>query len=180
MLQVHANRVYDWQHVHFVKGLPDGPINLRFSAQGIHQAGIPTGTFELIHGSTRHPHHVSLGLSGIKQGLNFSDTGVYENGDVLISGVIKIHSETIKALKFEVSYQLDVASLDWTKYEFLSLDEAITAKPEDVRSLTLSSATLFMITSERGALRRLSTIPPLMTCNQVAGMIFVKMNLTKC
>ncbi len=123
----------------FLSEYEEGTVTFRLNVRGIHNQGMPTGTFTFEAGKTGAPLHLHLYLDGIDSAWDFYGTVCFENTWVLVTGTLKHGWENKPPIPLNIAKRFDVDSLDWKSYRFSSMDETVGAKPEDVRFLTLTN-----------------------------------------
>ena len=157
-LHVQTSNIQKWQKKELLKDSSDGKLSLQFSARAIHKSGVPTGQFEIQKDTTGAPYHLRTDFKGLKSRLNFDGTITFKDGWVGINGSLKPSRETTPIFNIEAYYRLDLSTLDWSKYQFHSLEEALSAKPQDVRFLNITEASNSSLPPEVLAFTNLETL----------------------
>lgn len=116
----------------------DGVVTIEINAKGIHQEGIPTGELHFEEGKTNAPLFLYSRIKGFDYRLDFNGTVKFEAGWLLLEGQMT-KSYHNKSFPITVCKKFDLFRLQWKDYRFTSLSETVTAKPEEVRFLSIEN-----------------------------------------
>lgn len=108
----------------------------RLRAYGIHQRGLPTGTFSFDLGYC-DDLGISLRNEGWNFALEFSGQLVMEGGWLRLEGCLTAPIESAPRFDVLIQQPFDPSTLDWTNYRFCTLAEASSADPAGVCHLEL-------------------------------------------
>jgi len=117
---------------------PDGSVSLTIPAKGIHQNGIPTGSIRFEEEKTNAPLFLHARSEGFDYRLAFDGVVTFKEGWVLLSGEMT-KSYHDKSFPIQIAKKFEVGSLQWKDYQFTSMAETATAKPDDIRFLYLQN-----------------------------------------
>ena len=138
-LRVKTDNVLKWQEKKLLDDYRIDKISLQFSARGIHQSAIPTGQFKIQEDKTNAPYFLHLRKEGFEYSLDFFGTITFKEGWVGFNGYLKPPYSAEPIFGIEVYYKFDVSTLDWSNYQYQSLEETQSAKPQEVRFLTITN-----------------------------------------
>ncbi|WP_369934481.1 DUF1963 domain-containing protein [Xanthomonas tesorieronis] len=115
----------------------DTKVYFRFSAKGIHRAGIPTGRIRFE--DDREPDHQAyLWSGGLRHDLKLWGELVLEQGWVGFSGYLQAHGAGHR-YPVRIARKLATDALDWSNYRFTSMEEASSAPAGVPHHLHLSN-----------------------------------------
>ncbi|TLF43232.1 DUF1963 domain-containing protein [Maribacter aurantiacus] len=118
----------------------DGEVQISIPAKGIHTSGIPIGQIEFAEGKSNAPYYLYTRIEGFKYDLDFNGVVKFEAGWILIDGeMAKTYHDRKYPLR--IAKKIDLQGLDWSNYQFQSMEETETANPELVRFLVLENPT---------------------------------------
>lgn len=116
---------------------PGEGLGFRLNCAGIHQHGIPTGSFQFRYGKSED-RNTYLWDDGWQYSLEFTGTVTLAEGWVGMNGYLSKEYEDTRPYEVEIYKRLELERLDWSNYKFLSLEETEGAKIDDVRHLQLA------------------------------------------
>lgn len=131
------------KHSHILDDYSEGEVYLDFSLKGVYQDGVPAGTFKLEADKTS-TYDCSFWKGGFYYNLEFYGTLTLRAGWVLLNG-------NFSGITGNARYPVEVAkkipegtleTLDWSKYRFTSIEEALPAPAGLVRYLYLKNPDL--------------------------------------
>ncbi|RKR14046.1 uncharacterized protein DUF1963 [Maribacter vaceletii] len=116
----------------------DGRIEIVIPAKGIHKNGLPDGQLLFNEGKTNAPLFLHSRLKGFNYRLDFNGTVIFKKGWLLMAGEMT-KSYHNKSFPIQLAKKMEVESLNWSNYQFISLKETETASPNDVCFLNLEN-----------------------------------------
>lgn len=116
----------------------DGKITLQIPAKGIYENGVPTGRMVFEEGKTNAPLFLHTRFQGFDYRLDFNGTVEFKEGLLLVAGEMT-KSYHNKVFPIHLAKKITINNLDWSNYQFTSLEELQTAKPETVRHIALEN-----------------------------------------
>jgi uncharacterized protein YwqG len=127
-------REKDFEHI--VNDYDNGQVHLWFSMKGIHNAGIPAGTFNL-EKDREKKFACSLSKGGFHYSLELTGTLTLTNGWIGFEGYFQDIMQT-HVYPVKIAQKIPVEDLQWMHYRFTSMAEVTSAMPENVHHLQLS------------------------------------------
>ncbi len=112
-------------------------FGFRFTFSGIHEDGVPTGEFSFEEGKSKDSR-ARFWLDGWEYSFEFTGKLVLRDGWFGVLGFLEKPYDDHHRFRIEAYLKMDLASLDWSHYRFLSLQETNGAAPEQVRFLQVS------------------------------------------
>ena len=117
----------------------DHKVGFRIHCSGVCAEGVPQGEFRFEVGNCEG-WKASLWRDGWQYSLSFTGTLTLDNGLAKMSGGLGPSWDRESPLiPLEVTMPLDIKRLDWSEYEFGSLQETNGMDSSDVRKLTLTA-----------------------------------------
>lgn len=124
-----------------------GQVILSFSAFDIFRNGVPTGVHTYVE--DKHlPSHSYFRTTGLYYSLKFSGTIGYQDDWIIITGRLKPSYEDNPGFGFDAAIRLNSNGLDWSKYRFSSLKEALNAPTQKVCFLQITNPTFETLPTE--------------------------------
>ncbi len=116
----------------------DGQVEIVIPAKGIHNNGVPDGQLQFNEGKTNAPLFLYSKINGFDYRLDFNGTVIFKEGWLLMAGEMT-KSYHNKSFPIQLAKKIEIATLNWSNYQFLSMKETASAKLEDVRFLYLEN-----------------------------------------
>ena len=114
-------------------------LGFRFTFAGIHQEGVPTGEFSFTEDKSED-RRVRLWRDGWDYSFEFSGKLILRDGWFAMLGFLEKPYDDRHRFRIEAYMRLDLSTLDWSHYRFLSLQETSGVEPEQVRYLQISES----------------------------------------
>lgn len=115
---------------------PTGEVTITFTALGVYGNETPEGTLHFIEEKQEQPY-LTMNKSGFQFSLKYSGDVIFKEGRMLLQGRLKLSWAERPDFQVTIDKGIDTKQLDWSKYCFTSIGEAVTAPVEYVRKLAL-------------------------------------------
>ncbi len=120
----------------------DGQVSLSFEASGLYQNGHPSSSFTLADDKSVSPvPHLHLRSEGFDYRLHFFGEITFVGEWIGIRGHLRVPYENARSFPITVYKRMPLDQLNWTNYQFNSLEEARQAPDSIVRYLTITNPT---------------------------------------